>query len=179
MIVLNNWAIRSMNRLELLRVWKSNCTATTENKYCFEGSCRLSSHYSYNTIYNSEVLGKSVRNCVIGFLLEANNALPRKSEIERVDMFPITSSLGDGPFRGVVSLPTPCSIIPYPSLKLFQHLLDFTRYLFHFTIYEPYFSDCFAYYIRLIGKLWFCVVVLYEVLYSKNFAYYLYVYFTC
>lgn len=107
------------------------------------------------------MVGKSVRNCVIGFLLEANNALPRKPEIERVDMFPITSSLGDGPFRGVVSLPTPCSIIPYPSLKLFQHLLDFTRYLFHFTIYEPYFSDCFAYYIRLIGKLWFCVVVLF------------------
>lgn len=111
-----------------------------EKKYCFERSCRLSSDchtnspYVFIAIYNNEVLGKSVRNCVIGFLLEANNALPRKPEIERVDMFPITSSLGDGPFRGVVSLPTPCSIIPYPSLKLFQHLLDFTRYLFHFPM---------------------------------------------
>lgn len=81
------------------------------------------------------MLDKSVKNSVIGFLLEANNALPRKPEIERVDMFPITSSLGDGPFRGVVSLPTPCSIIPHPSLKLFQHLLVFTRYLFHFPMH--------------------------------------------
>lgn len=79
------------------------------------------------------MLEKSVKNSVIGFLLEANSALPRKPEIERVDMFPITSSLGDGPFRGVVSLPNPCSIIPYPSLKLFQHLLHFTRYLFQFS----------------------------------------------
>lgn len=98
---------------------------------------RLAHESSYVSIklYSCEKLDKSVRNNVTGFLLETNNALPRKPEIERVDMFPITSSLGDGPFRGVVSLPTLCSIIPYPSLKLFQSLLDFTCYLFQFPMY--------------------------------------------
>lgn len=66
------------------------------------------------------MLEESVKNSVVGFLLEVNSDLPRKPEIERVDMFPITSSLGDGPFRGVVSLPPPAQSSPFHPLNSFN-----------------------------------------------------------